>query len=261
MIDFARRLRTTTHRMRVPPLYACCAALAGASLVSPKVSAASVDVTLQQLDRSASSGVLGTIDLTLGGTALDWLKPIGADLSFAEKNGATLLTLATQGATFTPGTFTDDGYTYQWNGGDSNSPNGSVFSGSNNTSAGQNVGFRVTFTAPSAGDFILRWYSAANNTQNLRLTGTIGAASDFQQGATNVGTTTGAGGVDEFFWTVYATADAPGQVLTLDLLNSTATTGAIALTGVNVAAVPEPSTAALFGLATFTFGFIRRRSR
>ena len=226
--------------------------------VAPLARAASVDVQLQQLDRSASNGVLGTVDLTQGGTALDWLKPIGNNLTAAQKASTTLLTLTTQGATFTPGTYADDGYVFTWSGGEAGNVSGSSFQGSNNTGAGQNVGFRSTFTAPAAGDYVLRWYSAANNTQNVRLTGTIGSATDFQQGATNVGTTSGAGGVDEFFWTVPFTADAAGQVLTLDLTNSTTTSGAIAITGVTVAAaVPEPATVGLLGLAAA--GLLARR--
>src|SRR4051812_43636929 len=195
--------------------------------------AAILDVTLQQLDRTTKNGVLGTVDLTQGGAAIDWLKPIGTDLTFAEKNLSSLLTLSTQGATFTPGTYADDGYTFTWSGGDAASPVGASFQGSNNTAAGLNVGFRVTYTAVDAGPFTLRWYSAANNTQNWRLSGTLGSATDFQQAGTNVGTTTGDGGVDEFFWTVSGMADAAGQVLTLDLLNTTSTNSAIAITGVS----------------------------
>lgn len=225
-------------------------------LPSNAAEAAAVDVTLQQIDRTANNGSLGTIDLTQAGAALDWLKPVGADLTFAEKNGATLLTTATQGATFTPGTYADDGYTFTWSGGDSNSVSGSTIQGSNNTGAGQNVGFRTTFTAPAPGDYTLKWYSAANNTPNWRLTGTIGAATDFQQAGANVGTTTGNGGVDEFHWTVTFTADSAGQVLTLDLLNTTTTSSAIALTGVTV--VPEPAAAGL-GAAVVGLLALRRR--
>jgi hypothetical protein len=222
--------------------------------------AAFVDVTLQQVDRSASNGGLGPIDLTLGGTALDWLKPVGSNLTFAEKDLASLLTLTTQGAVFTPNTYADDGYLMTWTGGDSASPSGSSFQGSNNTSAGLNVGFRTTFTAPGPGDYLLRWYAAGNNTQNWRLTGTIGAATDFQQAGTNVGTTSGSGAVDEFIWSVNFTADTAGQILTLDLLNSTSTNGAIAITGVTVAAIPEPSTLAVWGAgAIFTVICFQRK--
>ena len=224
-----------------------------------QASAATLDISLQQIDRSIKNGVLGTIDLTSGGLALDWLKPVGSNLTFAEKDAATLLTLAPQGASFTPGTYADDGYTFTWSGGDSNSVSGSSFQGSNNTGAGLNIGFRVTYTAPNAGPFTLTWYSAGNNTQNWRLTGTLGAATDFQQAGTNVGTTTGDGGVDEFFWTVTGSADSAGQVLTLDLLNSTSTNSAIAITGVTV--VPEPSAALFLGLSVVGGTFIRRRSR
>jgi hypothetical protein len=230
-----------------------------ASMVAADIHAANLDITLQQLDRSALNGALGTIDLTQGGLALDWLKPVGNNLTFAEKDAASLLTLATQGATFTPGLYGDDGYAFTWSGGDSNSVSGSSFQGSNNTGAGQNVGFRVTYAAPDAGLFTLRWYSAANNTQNWRLTGTLGAATDFQQAGTNVGSTTGAGGVDEFFWTVTGSADFAGQVLTLDLLNSTTTNSAIAVTAVTV--VPEPSAALFLGLTALGGGLLRRRSR
>jgi hypothetical protein len=242
--------------------WAAVAVCVGGGLVgATDAKAAFVDVTLDQRDRSSSSGPLGTIDLTQGGAALDWLKPVAADLTFAEKNGATALTLATQGATFTPGDYQDDGYTFTWSGGDSNSVSGSSFHGSNNTGAGQNVGFRVTFTAPAAGDYKVRWYAAANNTQNWRLTGTVsgGGPTDFQQAGTNVGTTSGAGGVDEFFWAADFTADTAGQVLTLDLTNSTTTNSAIAVTGVTVTAVPEPGAVAF--LAGGLGMMVRRRRR
>ena len=238
---------------------AVLASVATCMVVVMNANAASLDITLQQLDRSATNGVLGTVDLTQGGLALDWLKPVGNNLTLAEKDAASLLTLATQGATFTPGTYLDDGYTFTWSGGDSGSVSGSSFQGSNNGSAGQNVGFRVTYTAVDANPFTLRWYSAANNTQNWRLTGTLGAATDFQQAGANVGTTTGPGGVDEFFWTVTGSADFAGQVLTLDLLNTTTTNSAIAITGVTV--VPEPSAALFLGLTALGSGLIRRRSR
>jgi hypothetical protein len=220
-------------------------------------SAATLDISLQQLDRSLKNGVLGTIDLTMGGLALDWLKPVASDLTSAEKDAASLLTLAPQGASFTPGNYADDGYTFAWSGGDSSDVSGSSFQGSNNTGASQNVGFRVTYTAVDAGPFTLIWYSAANNTQNWRLTGSLGAATDFQQAGTNVGATGGDGSVDEFFWTVTGNADAAGQVLTLDLLNSTTTNSAIAVTGVTV--VPEPSAALFLGITALGGGFIRHR--
>src|SRR5687768_17465357 len=104
-----------------------------ASMVAADIHAANLDITLQQLDRSSLNGVLGTIDLTQGGLALDWLKPVGNNLTFAEKDAATLLTLAPQGAAFTPGLYGDDGYAFTWSGGDSNSVSGSSFQGSNNT--------------------------------------------------------------------------------------------------------------------------------
>lgn len=233
-------------------------AVCAAGLGMP-VYGASVGITLQQLDRVINNGSLGTIDLTQGGLAVDWLKPVGGDLTFAEKASATMLTLATQGATFTPGTYSDDGYTFTWSGGDANSVSDSTIQGSNRSPAAQNVGFRVTFTAPDAGEYILKWYSAANNTPNWRLTGTIDTATDFEQAGANVGTTSSHGGVDEFFWTVNVTADSPGQVLTLDLLNTTTTSSAIAVTGVTVTAVPEPSSLAAAVVAALAA--LRRRSR
>ncbi|MEZ0266498.1 MAG: hypothetical protein ACAI43_17350, partial [Phycisphaerae bacterium] len=170
-------------RARIPGL--AVAAVAGGLLASASAGAALIDVTLQQLDRSSLNGVLGSVDLTQGGTALDWLKPVGSNLTTAQKDNTTLLTLATQGAVFTPGTYADDGYTFTWNGGAAGNVSGSSFQGSNNTGAAQNVGFRVTFTAPDAGRYFVKWFSAGNNTQNWRLTGTVsgGGPTDFQQAA------------------------------------------------------------------------------
>ena len=227
-------------------------------IVAADANAAILDVTLQQLDRSALNGALGTIDLTEGGLALDWLKPVGANLTSAQKDAANLLTLATVGG-FTPGLYADDGYNFTWSGGDASNASGTTFQGSNRTTAGQGVGFRVTYTAVDTAPFTLRWYSAGNNTPNWRLTGTLGAATDFQQAGANVGTTSGNGAVDEFFWTVTGSADFAGQVLTLDLLNSTTTNSAVAITGVTV--VPEPCAALFLGLTALGGGFIRRRSR
>ena len=221
--------------------------------------AASVIISLQQIDRSIASGGVGSVDLTAGGTALDWLKPVGSNLTFAEKDAASLLTLAAQGTANTPGTYGDDGYSFSWSGGDSNSVSGSSFQGSNLSNVGQNIGFRATFTAPAAGDYLVRFYSAANNTANWRLTGTIDSSTDFKQAGANVGTTSGAGGVDEFFWTAQVTADSAGQVLTLDLLNSTTTSSTIAITGLNVSAVPEPSRMLLLTVALLVSCFKRRR--
>jgi hypothetical protein len=221
-----------------------------------------VDVSLQQFDRTSGSGAMGTIDLTQGGTALDWLKPVSTNLTAAQKASTSLLTLATQGAVFTPGNYADDGYTMSWSGGEAGNESGSSFAGSNNTGANIGVGFRVTFTAPAAGDYVLKWYSAGNNMPNWRLTGSIGAANDFQQAGANVGSGTGLGGVDEFHWTVLFTADNPGQVLTLDLVNTTNTNSAIAITGVTVAAVavPEPGICMAAFAAILALGLARRHA-
>ena len=124
-----------------PVHIALIATLVGCS----SASAATVSISLQQLDRTLNNGGLGVQDLTLGGTALDWLKPVGTDLTFAEKDATSLLTLATQGAVFTPGTYADDGFTFTWSGGDAPNTSGSEIRGSNRTTAVLDVGFRVTF--------------------------------------------------------------------------------------------------------------------
>jgi hypothetical protein len=229
------------------------------SLVLSDARGATLDITLQQIDRSSNNGSLGTIDLTQGGTALDWLKPIGNNLTFYQKAATSILTLAPQGATFNSGTYSDDSFTFTWSGGELPNASGSSFQGSNNTGAGMNVGYRVTYTAFDTQPFTLQWYSAANNVTNWRLTGLLGTATDFQQAGPNVGTTSGPGAVDDIFWTVTGVADFAGQVLTLDLVNTTSTNSAIAITGVTV--VPEPSSALFLGLAAAGTGFLRRRSR
>ncbi len=229
-----------------------------AALLSASASAATISISLEQIDRSALNGALGTFDLTQGGLALDWLKPVGGNLTFAEKDGVDLLTLTAQGTTNTPGTYADDGFRFTWEGGDANSLSGSSFQGSNFSGLGQNIGFRVTYTAPAAGDFTLTWYGAANNTDRWGLTASLGDATDFLGAGTNVGTTSGNGAVDELIWTVTGTADTPGQVLTLDFVKTSATSGgAIAITGVTV--VPEPSTAAILLVGTVGYALQRRR--
>ncbi|RYD73718.1 MAG: PEP-CTERM sorting domain-containing protein [Verrucomicrobiaceae bacterium] len=229
-----------------------------ATLLTGYASAASVSISLEQIDRTLIKGELGSFDLTQGGLALDWLKPVGSDLTFAEKDGAALLTLTAQETTDVPGGYNDDGFSFTWSGGDSPNTSGSEYLGSNFNGKGQNVGFRVTYTAFEAGPFTLTWYGAANNTDRWGLTATLGTATDFQAVGANVGTTTGNGTVDELIWTVTGVADAAGQVLTVDFVKTSATAnGAIAITGVTV--VPEPSTAALLLAGTVGYALKRRR--
>ncbi|HYE20670.1 MAG TPA: hypothetical protein VEA69_19635, partial [Tepidisphaeraceae bacterium] len=121
--------------MRGRALGWAAAVIASGLVAAGGAGAATIDVSLQQLDRTSTNGSQGTFDLTQGGAALDWLKPVGANLTFAEKDATAMLTLATQGAAFTPGLYADDGYTFTWSGGDSNSVSGSSFQGSNNTGA------------------------------------------------------------------------------------------------------------------------------
>jgi hypothetical protein len=216
---------------------------------------AAISIALTQLPRTANNGALGTIDLTAGGTALDWLKPVNADLSFAEKDLANLLSFSQVGAG-TLALYGDDGYNFSYSGGDSNSLSGSLFTGSRVSPTTAGSGFRLTLTVPVAGDFTVNFYSAANQPLRFTLTGTVGAATDSE---TPPSAQTG-NGVDELFWTVTGTTDTAGQVVTLDLVsNLSGNVGALAITGANVTSVPEPGAAALLAGAFGSLAGLRRR--
>jgi|GEM_PF-4104318 len=235
--------------------------LALVAIATSTTSAASLSISLQQVDRNnptIAQGTLGTFDLTAGGLALDWLKPVGSNLSLAEKDLANALNFSTLGTTFTPSTYANDGYTFSWSGGDSGSISGTSFQGSNESSTTVGRGFRLNFVAPAPGDYTVTYYSAANgDLTKYRLTGFLDTT---QLDAKSASANLGSDSVDELIWTVQINADAANQNFNLDLTRQTgATSSAIAITGANVVAAPEPTGAALLLLGAVTLGKKRRQ--
>ncbi len=237
------------------------------TLVSATVSTASaaiVTISLQQVERGktgTNTGQLGAIDLTDGGLALDWLKCSDTLLTFAQKDQATLLTFSPLG-TPSNGKYSDDGYSYTWSGGAAPNASGSNVLGLNDNSSIAGRGYRLNFVAPAAGDYVVKYYSAANQqTGNLgiyQLAGFIDGAPD---DVVHPGTNIGADSVDELVWTIQITADTAGQSFNMDFTRSSAAAGALAVTAATVSAVtvPEPMSAGLLLLGAVVVGGKRRR--
>lgn len=237
--------------MRILIFCACAISLNAAN-------SATISLSLNQFSRTTTNGGMGTVDLTLGGDALDWIKTSTTALTFAEKDATSLLTLTRVGSSGGALTsFADDGFDYTWSGGTSSSPAGTSHAGTrivNPTAAGN--GFQVTYTAPAAGFFTINLYTAATAPQKWTLSGTIGSTSQSLTPDVRSGTQL----VDELFWTISGVADNAGQVLTLNLLSNTGTsTGSLAILGVT--AVPEPSTTGLFIAGTLIGLIVMCRGR
>lgn len=178
-------------------------AVAAIHLSALAASAATMSLNLQQTDRNNLTGTLGAVDLTQtqGVASLDWVKPVAANLAFAEKNNATALSLSTLGTAFTVGDYTNDGFTFSWSGGSaasSGGASGTSFHGSNVGSAVVGQGFRAQFTAPAAGNYTLVYYTAANGLTagNFTLAGHIDGSGTNLATASS-GANIGADGVDE----------------------------------------------------------------
>ncbi len=234
--------------------------LAGALAVH-RAEGAAVTLSLQQLDRNnVAAGTLGVFDLTQGGDALDWIKVNGTPAGIPEKDATTILTYSTLGSV-TGASYTNDGYTFTWNGGTATNPSGSNFTGVNDSSSTIGRGFRISFAAPAAGDYTLTLYGAANG---LTTSGVYSLAA--KQGASTLqslatGTNLGSDSVDELVWTAHITADSTGQSFDFDYTRALAINGAIAFTGVTVVAAPEPASASIIALAALSIGCLKRRKR
>lgn len=223
---------------------------------------ATMSFTLVQADRTAVNGAMGTIDLTEGGKAADWIKPSGTSLYYAQKASTSALTLVTT-TTATLAAYGNDGYLMTWSGGEASGGgvSGSSYAGARYTPASGH-GYRMTFTVPKDGDYELTWYTAAvvpATANATTLSGNIaGTAATSVSTFANVGLTTGDGVVDELTWRVSIAGAKTGEVATLNLVNNV--NGVIlAVDGVSVTAVPEPTSAGVIGLGVGALGLARRR--
>lgn len=211
-------------------------------------------------DRTATSGGMGSVNLTNLGT-IDWAKWGSASFTANQEKATgsvinTTLSRIPSGSGYTLGTYGDDGFSYTWTDG-TPTASGSSFTGVNSTNlAAAGDGFRLQATLPTVGTYTLRLFAAASTTTNFRIDAALGTATDTDAAVPN----TGSNGVDEILYTLTATSDAPNQLLTIDYVRNTgATSGVLALTAVTVA--PEPASASLALLAGGAGLLARRRRR